>query len=878
MISFINASKRTAAAVFLLIVLQVTCSDAQQGDRNGHNMKPPPAHWKIPDAPVLSPEKAMKSFAVEDGFSIELVASEPMVNDPVAIAFDGSGRMWVAEMRGYMPDIEGKTELETPGRISIIEDTNNDGKGDKHTVFLQDVLLPRALSFFNNDKSLLFADNESLFEIEILIDDKGNITPGEKKMVDEKYASGGNPEHKANGLLYGLDNWLYNTKSSDRYRRVDGKWIKEKTESRGQWGIAQDNYGRIFSNTNSNLISAEEIPPGTTIRNPHHDFSSGVTSKVKDQRVWPSRITPGVNRGYMDGVLTKDGYLAKPTAVSGLAFYRGDQFPAEYIGNLFIPEPSGNLVKRLVLSEKENGFREIKSAYEGKEFFTSTDERSRIVDAFTAPDGTLYLLDMYRGIIQHKVYMTSFLRAQVEERKLDQPVDRGRIWRVVHNKGKKRGPKPNMAAESSLELVAHLSHPNGWWRDTAQRLIIERGGDEATSELKKLISESQKSLAKIHAMWTLEGLQQIDAKDILVATKDKDPRVVAEAVRVAEALVDTNHSQATLMMLSKIRDTENVHVKRQLAATLGQFAPNGNQALATLLKKSEKDNLLIDLAISGSADHEMDLFKALPDSHPARIALVDVIVKRNKQEELTRLLTSISSSGEFHRLSKSAVGNRRGDLIVSLLDRVSQESTDEKLRSAAIKGMLEGGKKKGFKSLPVKELHSIFASTDIPKGISKDDLTKAGKLFKKGSGKEIVYLKTDADKKQYKLGETHYQRVCLGCHQIHGKGQQFLAPPLVDSEWVSGSKKRLVALVMDGMQGPIEVAGKLYKLPEIQPLMPGLRANTEFTDEQLAAIMTYVRNAWGNGASPVSTREVSEYRKNTEFRAPFTADEAKKIK
>src|SRR5690606_35594413 len=143
-------------------------------------------------------------------------------------------------------------------------------------------------------------------------------------------------------------------------------------------------------------------------------------------------INPGVNRGYMEGTLDEKGYLVKPTAVSGLAFYRGDQFPKAYYVQIFVPEPGGNLVKCLTVEEGENGRRLLKSATPGREFLTSTDERSRIVNAHNAPDGSLYLVDLYRGILQHRVYMTSYLRAQVIERKLDEHIGLGRIWRVTH--------------------------------------------------------------------------------------------------------------------------------------------------------------------------------------------------------------------------------------------------------------------------------------------------------------------------------------------------------------------------------------------------------------------------------------------------------------
>lgn len=864
-------------ALSAIVGLAASSVVAQNGDRDGHVMTPPPAEWVIPDAPVVNSEKALDTFEVEKGFEIELVAAEPMVHDPVALAFDGNGRMWVAEMQGYMPDIDGKKEDETYGRISILEDTNGDGKADKHTVFLEKYLLPRAVALVDADNSLLFADNESLYEAEILIDEEGNISAGEVTVVDEKYAEGGNPEHKPNGLIYGLDNWLYNAKSDLRYKKVNGEWIKEKTEDRGQWGIKQDNYGRLLTNTNSNLITVEEIPPGLKVRNTAYNFRTNVSSRVADQTVWPIRINPGVNRGYMEQTLTDDGYLAKPTAASGLAIYRGDQFPEEYEGNIFVPEPAGNLVKRLSVAEKENGFREVKSALEGSEFFASTDERSRIVDAFTAPDGTLYLLDFYRGIIQHQVYMTSFLRAQVEERKLDTPIGLGRIWRVKHKDGKELAEAPRMEEETSVELVAYLAHPNGWWRDTAQRIIVERGGNEAVPALKNLVSESDNHLAKIHAVWTLEGLGELDAATLKTAFSDSNPRVVAEALRASESLAGTEKEDAAFSAIEEVSQKESLFVQRQLAATLGLFGEKAMPMLVELVKKSEKDKLTLDLAVSGISNRELALFKELPEKHALRVPLVETIVRRNTPETMKALLAELTTKDGYRAFAKSVVTMRQKSVAQELLTQMVASDTAPEIRSGIIDGMLQGGKDKKFKPMPVTEL-AMLKGVESLDGVSKDKLKKVAGLFDVGSGEEVNYLVSEDLKKQFKDGEAHYQRICMGCHQVHGNGQQFLAPPLVGSEWVHGSQKRLIALVMDGVSGPIEVLGKTYTVPEIQPLMPGLRINPEVTDEQLAAILTYVRNAWGNAAPPVSVEALKSYRESTEVRAPWPADELKKMK
>ncbi len=847
---------------------------AQQGDKAGHVMTPPPAHWKIPPAPVVEPGDAAATMALEEGFQLELVASEPMIHDPVALVFDSMGRVWVAEMRGYMPDIDGKLEESTYGRISVLEDTDGDGKMDRSTVFLEDYLLPRSLALVDADKTLLFADNEKLYEAAIQIDDAGAISAGAVTVIDEKYAEGGNPEHKPNGLLRGLDNWTYSAKCDQRYRKVDGKWIKEKTEERGQWGIAQDDYGRLVTNTNSNLISVEGIAPGLRVRNPHYTFRTSTTATIKDQRLWSSRMNPGVNRGYMEGTLDESGHLLKPTAASGMVIYRGDQFPQRYYGNVFITEPSANLVKRAVLESGENGLPVVRSATPGQEFLTSTDERSRMVNAYTAPDGTLYLIDFYRGILQHAVYMTSYLRAQVVDRKLDTPVGLGRIWRVSHLEGKTERRAPRLGGESSVDLVARFSDPNAWWRETAQRLIVERGDEEAVPALREAVAKGGE-LAAIHAIWTLEGLGQLEPGIIKTALA-RESRVAAEAIRAAETLAGGENSKDVLQLLTGLGQPGEPVLQRQLAASLGRFGDEGIQATVALVSAS-KDPLVSDLAASGIAGHEMTLFLALPAGHPLRSGLIETVVARNVKKEWTELLADVSRPDEFRTLARAATVQRRGDLVHELLAYTADPSHDAGIRKAVTSGMLAGGKDKKFKPIPVKELDAL-AKAKEQKLLSDKEAKDLATLFKVGTGEEEVFLLTDAHRAQFKLGEAQYQKICLGCHQVHGNGQQYLAPPLVGSEWVVGSEKRLIALVMDGVMGPIEVLGKTYTVPEIQPLMPGLRFNPELDDEKLAAIMTYVRNAWGNGAPPVSKEAVAAYRKSVEARAPWTPEELKDVK
>ena len=487
-------------------------------------------------------------------------------------------------------------------------------------------------------------------------------------------------------------------------------------------------------------------------------------------------------------------------------------------------------------------------------------------------------VDFYRGILQHSVYMTSYLRAQVVERGLDTPIGLGRIWRVRHREGGAGSGQPRMQDESSLDLVAHLSHANGWWRDTAQRLIIERGEvDEVVPALKGIIGGDADELARIHAVWTLEGLGRLDTMTLDKALRSSYPRVVAEAIRAAESLVDGPESEKVFELLTLYREAANLHIRRQVAATLGLFGEKAVPLLAEMVKNDEKDLLTGDLAVSGLSGHELALFKALPPTHNLRAPLIETLVRRNDRTELKELAGLLETPKGYGALAKAAVAMRRTDEVKVLLSVLADPATDAKIRAGIVEGMLSGGKDKKFKPMPVKELAALDAAAKQP-GVDAAKLKPLAALFVVGTGEEAVYLSTAEHKRQFKEGEVLYQKICMACHQIHGNGQQYLAPPLAGSEWVLESEQQLIAIVMDGVMGPIEVMGKTYTVPEIQPMMPGLRHNPDISDEDLAAMMTYVRNAWGNGAAPVSPEAVTRYRESVGARAPYTAEELKKLK
>ena len=218
---------------------------------------------------------------------------------------------------------------------------------------------------------------------------------------------GGNPEHSPNSLMWGLDNWLSTSEYATDFRWTRAGLESAKTLSRGQWGISMDDTGRVFRNWNDDPLRVDYLPGRALARNPSAVRTRGVYEPVtSDLAVWATRPTPAVNRGYRDGVLREDGLLAVFQAAGTPTVYRGDRLPAEVRGSVFVTEPAGNLVRRYAIEEGADGRLSATNAHPRGEFLTSTDERFRPVNLLSAADGTLYVADMYRGVIQHGQYQS----------------------------------------------------------------------------------------------------------------------------------------------------------------------------------------------------------------------------------------------------------------------------------------------------------------------------------------------------------------------------------------------------------------------------------------------------------------------------------------
>jgi mono/diheme cytochrome c family protein/glucose/arabinose dehydrogenase len=814
---------------------------AQVGDKAGEPQVPIVPANLIPPSPPLTAEEALRSFKVAPGYRIELVAEAPLVRHPTVLQFGPDGRLWVVEMTGYMENFDGTTEDQAKGRVVVLEDTDGDGRMDKRTVFLDDIILPRAL-VLHRDGALIGApphlwfcrdtdgDGKADEKIEVATDFGVRVDPARPQLA--------NPERAPNALLWGHDGWLYVGAYTARFKFDDGKWVRGTSNFRGQWGLAQDDFGRLYSNNNSDLLRVDVVNSGYLLRNPALGRTTGLNTKAAaEQLVWPNRVNPGINRGYRTEML-RDFKLKECTAACGPWIYRSDLFPADAYGNAFICEPAGNLVKRLVLNP-DKGLVKGTPFYDQQEFVASTDERFRPVNALTGPEGALYLVDMHHGVIQHRISLTTYLRKQGEDRGLIAPLHLGRLWRVVPE-GHKTTALKGLAGLKPAELIAELGSGNEWRRETAQRLLVESGDKSLATALTAFGLKAAKPMGRVHALWTQHGLKVTDWALVSAGLADADPRVRAAALRVSEGLVAGPHRAEVIARWNELAATEAVpEVQLQLVLTMGEAKDLAVDLVAATLAHRAAEHIAIqDGFISGLAGRELENFAAVlkqPAAYSKTLpaALLRCVFSERKPERIEQALAIIAAL-PLRSQQVTLLGSLTAHPTVTAKRPVKLATEPASLAKLS----------KSKDAAMVKAL-AWFKSTVVWPG-------KPGVIV------PSVKALTNEQQLLFDSGKQTYAGLCTACHQPTGKGLEGLAPPLAESEWVLGDPERIVKVVMHGLRGPIKVKGVAYSYD-----MP---AAGFLTDEQIAGVLTYIRREWDHEAAPVPLDLVQKIRAETKGR------------
>jgi mono/diheme cytochrome c family protein/glucose/arabinose dehydrogenase len=511
-----------------------------------------------PPIQALTPEEQAKTFVMPPGYRMELVTAEPDVITPAVVEWDGDGRMYVAEFITYMRDVDGNNQREPINRISRFEDTNADGTYDKRTVFADNLVLPRFILTLDGN-SILTNETDSDDVIKFT-DTNGDGVADTREVFYTGVGQNrdGNLEHMQSGFVWGLDNWIYSTYNSFRFRWTPTGILRESTGANGgQWGLTQDDDGKMWFV----CAGCERGPVNFHVPIQYGNFGR-LEGEFEDgfDVVWPIAGVGDIQGG-MGRVRMPTGVLNHFTATGGAEIVRAHRVPEDLKGDLLFTEPVGRLIRRAKIV-KDGGLTQLRNAYPGSEFLLSSDLLFRPVNIKTGPDGSLYIVDMYHGIIQEAQWIGpgSYLRQKVQQYGMEKILSHGRIWRLRYD-GKPGVPatpdgpaaratpevpaipaipldltKPQMLSATAAQLVPHLSHENGWWRDTAQRLLVLKQDTSVVPTLENIVRTSDNLLGRFHAMWTLEGLNALTPELVRVAIKDPNPRMRIQGIRASETL------------------------------------------------------------------------------------------------------------------------------------------------------------------------------------------------------------------------------------------------------------------------------------------------------------------------------------------------------
>jgi putative membrane-bound dehydrogenase-like protein len=602
------------------------------------------------EATPKSPTQAIGSFRLAPGLKIETVASEPQIVDPVAFDWGPDGRLWVVEMRDYPLGMDGKGK--PGGVVCILEDTHGNGHYDKSTVFLEGLRFPNGIMPWGKGV-LISAAPDILYAEDTDGDGKADVT----KVLFTGFREG-NQQHRINGFEYGLDNWVYaaNGGSGGVVRSVakgfdfdmrghdlrilpdDGSM--ELQPGPTQFGRHRDDWGNWFGNDNSRWLWHYFLPDHYLARNPYLSVSSTM-------RQLPSSPDPGrifaVSQPQQR--FNWPTHLFEVTSACSATPYRDEVLGPEFASSVFICEPANNVVHREVLELDGVSFRSHRALSEtNSEFLSSTDNWFRPVMIKTGPDGALYLADMYRLIIEHPEYFPEELKHRPDMRAGE---DKGRIYRISPA-GVTLRKVPRLDRLSTEELVSALDSPNGWQRDTAQRLLVQSHDSAAISNLEKLVKGSPNAKARLQALCTLDGFHAISSQVLETALQDSQPEVRRQAVRLSESrFVESPGLNSRLLALATDPD---IRVRYQLAFSLGEWrGTNAGVALALIALKDWSDEAMQIAVLSSAPNHLEQLVPAVMAQAKARSVPASLV------ERVVALATEMSQD--------DLLGNALADVV-----------------------------------------------------------------------------------------------------------------------------------------------------------------------------------------------------------------------
>jgi putative membrane-bound dehydrogenase-like protein len=606
----------------------------------------------------LSPQEALATFVVEPGYRIELVAAEPLVQSPVAIAFDEAGGMYVAENRGYPDPLEGEPGRPPEGVIARLTDTNGDGRFETRTEFATGLGYPNGVMPWNGGVFVTAAP-----DLLYLKDTTGDGVADERRVVLTGFNATSTAQIRFSHPTLGLDNWIYLTSGlnggtvtapdhperpavtfTGSDSRVNPRTSDfELVGARSQFCLTFDDAGRRFTCANRQPLWHVVLEPRHLARNPAYASSQTVQEVAAfgtSATVWP------ISQDLTTASLNPGGkpHAGTFTAASGAYVDRGTALAPAHAGSVLICESAQNLVQRQVLSPEGVSFRS-RPAREGAEFLASRDTWFRPVFATGGPDGAVYVVDMYRKDIDHPSYVPEASRPQLD---FTAGRNRGRIYRVVADGWQRPQGPAALGAVSTETLVAALDHANGWRRDTAQRLLVERQDRSAVGLLQARAARGG-TPGRIHALSTLDGLNALDASALVPVLSDPDAGVRENALRLAESRVASSPALADAVLAAASDPEPRVRLRAALA--LGNLRDaRAVETMAAMAQRDGADRWLRAAVVSGLANRAPGFLaafmKTTTSPETRRVVIQDLAQVYGAGETIERSLALVALIAE----------------------------------------------------------------------------------------------------------------------------------------------------------------------------------------------------------------------------------------
>lgn len=659
----------------------------------------------LKSVPARSPAEAEASFETLGGFRMQLVAHEPDVVDPVAACFDENGGMYVCEMIDYpYRPKEGETPL---GRVRYLEDTDDDGRYDRSSVFADHIVWPTGVVCWQGGVYVAAAP-----DLWYLKDTDGDRRADQKQKVLTGFGDR-NQQGGANNLAWHVDHKIYGSGStnggailpagkaseppillSGRDFRFDPRTARFETVTGSrQFGNAFDDWFERFLCSESKPAYHVVLPQYYLARNPHlalptaiQDLAPGVTTifrtspiekwrEIRSSRRLAAGERAATSAGLSHNVID---------AAAGPAVYRGHAYPAEYLGQYFIGCSQNNLIHRRALKPHGATFSSARIDAD-TEFVRTTDTWFRPVNCVNAPDGTLYVLDMSREVIE-SIHIADDVVAHLD---LTNGRDKGRVYRLAPP-GFKPPPQPRLGKATTTQLVATLEHPSGWWRDTASRLLFERQDRSAVEPLRSQLRTSKSDVGRMHTLWALEGLNALADEDLALGLADPLPGVRQHALRLAEPRLSESSSLLTAAL--GLANGADPRVRFQAALTLGESDDSRVVAALASIATRDADDPWIRPAVLSSSVLRSDLlllaltrqadFLSKPSAAAWLEDLATIVGDRNLSSEITRTLKVLAASDltAAHRmavlLGLGAGVQRSGGTLDSLMTQDNEAIAD----------------------------------------------------------------------------------------------------------------------------------------------------------------------------------------------------------